>query len=77
MQRRLLIFALMCVMWMPLATVQSRQQSEPNFWGMVVRDPYYEWGTNPAFPDQINQTFINRMLDELQAMGVQWNTSNP
>lgn len=72
MLRRLFILMIIWLMWMPLATAQPRQQIEPDFWGMVVRDPYYEWGTNPAFPDQINQTFINTMLDELQKMGVQW-----
>ncbi len=44
----------------------------PNFWGMVVRDPGYEWNTNPAFPNQVNQTFINTMLNNLQAAGVEW-----
>ncbi|MBA3468098.1 MAG: hypothetical protein H0T53_00505 [Herpetosiphonaceae bacterium] len=44
----------------------------PDFWGMVVRDPAYEWGTNPAFPNQANQTFITTMLDNLQAAGVEW-----
>lgn len=44
----------------------------PNFWGMVVRDPVYEWGTHPNFPNQANQPFIDSMLDTLQAMGAEW-----
>jgi hypothetical protein len=39
---------------------------------MVVRDPAYEWGTNPAFPNQVNQTFIDTMLDTLKVAGVEW-----
>lgn len=44
----------------------------PNFWGMVVRDPEYEWNTNPAYPNAVNQAFVNAMLDNLQAIGVEW-----
>ena len=43
-----------------------------DWWGMVVRDPLYEWNTHPDFPDQVNRIFIDTMLDTLQAAGVDW-----
>lgn len=44
----------------------------PDFWGMVVRDPGYEWNTNPAYPNAVNQAFVDSMLDNLAYAGVQW-----
>ena len=44
----------------------------PDFWGMVVRDPGYEWNTNPAYPNEVNRDFIDAMLDNLAYAGVQW-----
>ncbi|HEY1014347.1 MAG TPA: hypothetical protein VGE07_16660 [Herpetosiphonaceae bacterium] len=51
---------------------QARPPATPEFWGMVVRDPLYEWGTNPAAPNDINRAFIDAMLDNLAAAGVRW-----
>ena len=46
--------------------------SNPDFMGMVIRDPWYDFGTNPAFPDQPNQAFQDTMGATLARMGVRW-----
>jgi hypothetical protein len=46
--------------------------SNPDFMGMVIRDPWYDFGTNPAFPNQSNQTFQDTMGLTLANMGVHW-----
>jgi len=46
--------------------------SNPDFMGMVIRDPWYDFGTNPAFPNQPNQTFQDTMGATLAGMGVRW-----
>jgi len=43
-----------------------------DFMGMVVRDPHYEWKTNPAYPDGTNQAFFDEMGRNLQTAGVKW-----
>ena len=43
-----------------------------DFMGMVVRDPHYEWNTNPAYPNAVNQTFFDTMGRHLAAAGVKW-----
>jgi hypothetical protein len=46
--------------------------SNPDFMGMVIRDPWYDFATNPAFPNQPNQTFQDTMGQTLANMGVRW-----
>lgn len=46
--------------------------SNPDFMGMVIRDPWYDFGTNPAFPNQPNQAFQDTMGATLAGMGVRW-----
>lgn len=41
------------------------------FMGMVVRDPHYEWKTNPAYPGT-NVAFYEQMGKNLQSVGVKW-----
>jgi hypothetical protein len=43
-----------------------------DFMGMVVRDPWFDFGTNPAFPGQPNKAFQDRMGATLAEMGVRW-----
>lgn len=38
---------------------------------MVVRDPHYEWRTNPDYPGA-NQAFMDEMGQNLQLAGVEW-----
>jgi hypothetical protein len=44
----------------------------PEFMGMVIRDPYYDFDTNPAFPGQPNYAAQDRMGQILAAAGVRW-----
>src|SRR6266508_2797548 len=46
--------------------------SNPDFMGMVIRDPWYDFGTNPAFPNQPNKAFQDTMGATLSNMGVRW-----
>ncbi|MBC8161240.1 MAG: hypothetical protein H7Z42_08475 [Roseiflexaceae bacterium] len=43
-----------------------------DFIGMVVRDPFYEWNSNPAFPQASNKDFLDQMGQVLAKSGVQW-----
>ncbi|MEX2426289.1 MAG: glycosyl hydrolase [Thermomicrobiaceae bacterium] len=61
------------------ATVTSddlsfQSESEPGeFFGMVGRDPWYEYGTNPEdHPNDVNKTFLENMVAEMSEMGVRW-----
>lgn len=40
--------------------------------GMAIRDPWYEFGTNPNFPNQPNYTFQDNMGAALALAGVEW-----
>ena len=46
--------------------------SNPDFMGMVIRDPWYDFGTHPAFPSQPNKPFQDTMGLTLSNMGVRW-----
>jgi hypothetical protein len=46
--------------------------SNPEFMGMVIRDPWYDFGTNPTFPNQPNLAFQDSMGTALAGMGVRW-----
>ena len=46
--------------------------SNPDFMGMVIRDPWYDFGTNPKFPGQPNYDFQDTMGATLASMGVRW-----
>lgn len=44
----------------------------PEFMGMVIRDPFYDFDTNPEFPGQPNKAFQDRMGRMLANAGVRW-----
>src|SRR5215207_4882222 len=47
--------------------------SSRDLFGMVARDPHYEFGTNPAeFPDASNRIALERQAAEMREMGVRW-----
>jgi hypothetical protein len=50
----------------------ATQALDPELMGMVVRDPWFDFGTNPAFPGQSNQAFQDRMGVLLAQSGVRW-----
>ena len=44
-----------------------------DLFGMVARDPYYEYNSDPQkFPDAPNRAALERQAAELQEMGVRW-----
>ncbi len=43
-----------------------------DYFGIVGRDPDYEFNTNPAFPQAPNQAFLNRQFDNISALGTGW-----
>jgi len=45
---------------------------DPEFMGMVIRDPWYDFGTMPGAPNQPNQAFQDTMGDNLEDIGVRW-----
>src|SRR5688500_9014884 len=46
--------------------------SNPDFMGMVIRDPWYDFDTNPAFPGEANRAFQDTMGATLAHIGVRW-----
>src|SRR5262245_7471168 len=44
----------------------------PEFMGMAIRDPWYEFNTNPEFPNAPNQAFQDEMGANLERAGVRW-----
>ena len=60
---------------LPAAQAQPLQPQSllrNQFIGMVARDPYYEWGSDPAAPNAPNQAFQDQMGKMLARSGVAW-----
>lgn len=82
MRRLFAILALIVTIltFLPSANAQQQATATPvdpaqplgDFMGMVVRDPHYEWNTNPAYPNDVNRAFLDTMGANLQAAGVKW-----
>lgn len=71
--RRFVPCLLILVVFAPLLS-RAKAETTPlpgNFMGMVVRDPYYEWQTNPNYLG-VNRAFYDAMGANLQAAGVKW-----
>jgi hypothetical protein len=45
---------------------------DPELMGMVIRDPWYDFGTSPGLPDKPNYAAQDRMGAMLAQMGVRW-----
>src|SRR5262249_50528258 len=56
----------------PVSPTAQPGVSNPDFMGMVIRDPWYDFGTNPDFPGQPNYAFQDTMGATLARMGVSW-----
>jgi hypothetical protein len=58
----------------PTVTSQIAQPGAINadFMGMAIRDPWYDFATNPTFPGQPNQAFQDTMGANLERIGVRW-----
>jgi hypothetical protein len=55
----------------PVDAATSPPELPGEFMGMVVRDPHYEWRTNPDYPG-VNQAFFDAMGENLRLAGVKW-----
>ena len=40
--------------------------------GMVIRDPFYEWNRNELYPQAPNYQLLKEMAANLHAMGERW-----
>ncbi len=59
----------------PVAHAQAASTSAQNqdLFGVVSRDPFYEWNTDPVnFPNAANKTALEQEAKELQAVGARW-----
>jgi len=53
----------------PGSTMATVQAVPPELMGMVIRDPWFDFDTNPLFPGEPNRTFQDRMGAALAQMG--------
>src|SRR5437667_3726244 len=57
----------------PAQAAPLRAASDSELFGMVTRDPFYEYNTDPVnYPNAANRTALERQATELQAAGVKW-----
>ncbi len=56
----------------PQPTQAQASLIDPDKLGVVVRDPWYEFGTNPQYPGAANQAAQERMGQILAAAGARW-----
>lgn len=54
-----------------LPASELRAETAEGF-GMVIRDPFYEWNRHQLYPDAPNYPFLNEMASNLYTMGVRW-----
>jgi hypothetical protein len=54
------------------ATIPPAPALDPEFMGMAIRDPWYEFNTNPDFPNAPNEAFQEEMGATLERAGVRW-----
>lgn len=54
------------------ATADQPGATNPDFMGMVIRDPWYDFNTNPAAPGEPNRPFQDAMGQYLANIGVRW-----
>jgi hypothetical protein len=51
----------------------ARTDAEREMFGMVIRDPFYEFNTDPVnYPNATNRVALERQASELEAAGVKW-----
>ncbi len=55
------------------AAVTDPYPDRDGFFGVVGRDPYYEWNTDTVhFNNDVNKTVLENMVKEMAASGVKW-----
>jgi hypothetical protein len=71
----ILAFAVvLAIPWGAVGPAEARDPGNPqDFYGMVGRDPWYEYSTDPErYPNQINRSFLENMVSDMAEMGVGW-----
>src|SRR5688572_6278004 len=54
-------------------TASLRPENERELFGMVIRDPFYEFNTDPEnYPNAANRRALERQAKELAGAGVRW-----
>lgn len=71
-QRIALGLLLLIMLVAPYQSQPAQANNNTEYMGMVIRDPWYEYGTNPAYPNAANQAFLDQMGQNLADAGVQW-----
>jgi hypothetical protein len=57
----------------PAQAPQPAPAANADLFGMVARDPYYEYNTDPVhFPNALNTVALERQAAEMEEMGVRW-----
>jgi hypothetical protein len=51
---------------------QNTAIAPPDFFGVVGRDPWYDFNTDPTNPDRPNLVFEENMAQQLSLMGARW-----
>lgn len=51
---------------------EGRTPADSQLFGMVIRDPFYEWNTNPKYPGDTNKDALEQQAKELAQAGVKW-----
>lgn len=75
MNKLLLLLLLAPLLLAPARAAADNQPAatlDPEFMGMVIRDPWYEAGGDPTKPTQVNTTFLDSEGRELANLGVRW-----
>jgi hypothetical protein len=54
----------------PANTAMGEPREE--IFGIVGRDPWYEWNSNPLFPNAMNYEFMENMARQMALMGARW-----
>lgn len=65
-----LLIGLLCLL--PVVAQTTGSPPPGDFMGMVIRDPYYEFNTNPNYPNQLNRDFYDALGQNLAYAGVRW-----
>ena len=53
--------------------LNTANATPPDFYGMVGRDPWYEFNTDPVhFPNSLNTGFLENMAQQMQFAGARW-----
>ena len=57
----------------PPALPSRTRGTNPDFFGVVGRDPWFEWNTDPIrFPNDVNRAALESMASDLAAAGAGW-----